>query len=148
MKSSQRSNEAMKNPKEITVIGATCVLISTINGVGVLPLPHFAANAVDSGAPLVTLLGMGLGMFGLWLVTKLGMRFPDKTLVLYSEDIIGKWLARLFSVLVILFFAELTALTAREFGEVVVTAVLKKTPLEVTVIVMLLLAAISCRHDI
>jgi spore germination protein len=50
--------------------------------------------------------------------------------------------------LIILFFAVLTSLTAREFGEVVVTSVLKETPVEVTVIVMLLLATISTRHGI
>ncbi|MFC4768972.1 GerAB/ArcD/ProY family transporter [Effusibacillus consociatus] len=46
------------------------------------------------------------------------------------------------------FFAVLTSLASREFGEVVITSVLQRTPLEVTVIVMLLLAAISTRNEI
>ncbi|MGG1550195.1 GerAB/ArcD/ProY family transporter [Paenibacillus ferrarius] len=138
----------MEHSRQITVIQAAIILISTIIGVGVLALSLFAVRAADSGAPLVTLLGFLLGLLGLWLLTKLGMRFPTQSIIEYSEDLIGKWAARGFSVLIIMFFCLLTALASREFGEVVVTSVLTKTPLEVTVIVMLLLAAISSRVDI
>ncbi|WP_373229302.1 endospore germination permease [Cohnella sp.] len=138
----------MEEPRQITMIQAAAILVSTIIGVGVLPIPLFAVEAADSGAPLVTLLGAMLAFVGLVLVALLGMRFPKKSIVQYSEDIIGKWPSWIGSVCVIGFFAVLTSLTAREFGEVVITAVLTKTPLEVTVIVMLLLAAISTRNDI
>lgn len=134
--------------RQITVIQAAAILVSTIIGVGVLALPLFAVRAADSGAPLVTFLAMMVAFVGLVFITALGMRFPNKTLIQYSEDIIGKWFAWLGSVIIIIFFAVLTSLAAREFGEVVVTSVLKTTPVEVTVIVMLLLAAISTRNDI
>lgn len=135
----------MEYPRQITLIQAAGILISTIIGVGVLSLPLFAVRAADAGAPLVTLLAIFLSSVGLALIAVLGKRFPNKTIVQYSEDIIGKWPARIGSILIISFFAVLTALAAREFGEVVITAVLKRTPLEVTVIVMLLLAAVPTR---
>ncbi|WP_274648910.1 GerAB/ArcD/ProY family transporter [Paenibacillus humicola] len=138
----------MENPRQITTIQAAAILISTIIGVGVLPLPLFAVRAADTGAPLVTLLGGAVGFVGLALIVMLGKRFPTKDIIQYSEDILGKWFARLGSLLVIGFFAILTSLAAREFGEVVVTSVLKRTPLEVTVTVMLLLAAFSARNGI
>jgi spore germination protein len=138
----------MEKPKTITAFQATAILISTIIGVGVLPLPRFAARAADSGAPLVTLLGVIIGFIGLCIITILGMRFPGKSIILYSEQIIGRWAAMIGSITIILFFTILTSLAAREFGEVVVTAVLRETPLEITVIIMLLLAGISARSDI
>ncbi|MFK7695747.1 endospore germination permease [Paenibacillus sp. HJGM_3] len=137
----------MENPRQITAIQASLVMISTIIGVGVLPLPLFAARAGGSGAPLVTIIGIAVALCGLVLITRLGQRFPHQTIIEYSEDIVGKLLGRIGSVLIILFFAVLTSLAAREFGEVVVTSVLKKTPLEVTVIVMLLLSALSTRSS-
>ncbi|MDR6879748.1 endospore germination permease [Bacillus sp. 3255] len=137
-----------EHTRQITVIQAAIILISTIIGVGVLALSLFAARAADSGAPFVTLLGFLIGLIGLWLLTKLGMRFPNQSIIQYSEQLIGKWVARSFSILLIIFVSLVTALAAREFGEVVVTSVLTKTPLEVTVIVMLLLAAVSSRADI
>ncbi|XEC92898.1 endospore germination permease [Paenibacillus tarimensis] len=138
----------MDYPRQITVIQAAAVLISTIIGVGVLALPVFAVRGADSGAPLVTLLGILLASVGLWLMAMLGKRFPTKTIIQYSEEILGKWPARIGSLLIICFFAILTSLAAREFGEVVVISVLKRTPLEVTVVVMLLLAAISTRNGV
>ena len=137
----------MEYPRQITTFQAAGILISTIIGVGVLPLPIFAVRAADSGAPLVTFLGTVVAFVGLAIVSFLGSRFPRQTMIQYSETILGKWPARFGSVFIIVFFAALTSLTAREFGEVVVTSVLKRTPLEVTVIVMLLLAAISTRND-
>ncbi|WNC12954.1 endospore germination permease [Brevibacillus brevis] len=138
----------MKVPQQITVIQTITILVSTIIGVGVLPLPLFTVRTAGSGAPLVTLLGVMVAIVGLAIITVLGKRFPRKTIILYSEDLIGKWLSRIGSFFIIVFFAVLTSLTAREFGEVVVTSVLKSTPVEVTVIVMLFLAAISTRNDI
>ncbi|WP_168118696.1 endospore germination permease [Paenibacillus sp. HB172176] len=134
--------------RQVTVIQAAAILVSTIIGVGVLTLPLFAVQAAGSGAPFVTFLGVLLAFVGLLLITLLGMRFPKQTIIQYSETLIGKALAWIGSVLIISFFAVLTSLTAREFGEVVVTSVLKTTPVEVTVIVMLLLAAISTRNNI
>ncbi|MBO9606529.1 MAG: endospore germination permease [Paenibacillaceae bacterium] len=137
----------MEPERQITVIQAAAVMISTIIGVGVLPLPLFAVHAGESGAPMVTLFAALFAFAGLYLLTRLGMRFPSQSIIQYSEDIIGKWLASVVSAVIILYFALLTSLTAREFGEVVVTSVLKTTPVEVTVIVMLLLAAITTRNN-
>ncbi|MFB5192604.1 GerAB/ArcD/ProY family transporter [Alicyclobacillus fastidiosus] len=131
----------------VTGIEAAAILISTIIGVGVLALPRFAVEGANTGAPLVTILGILMAFIGLWLITRLGMRFPSQSIIEYSERIIGKWLARCGSVLIVLFFAVLTSLGAREFGEVVVTAVLPRTPVNVTTIVMLLLAAICTRTN-
>ncbi|RID83696.1 amino acid permease [Peribacillus asahii] len=138
----------MEDLREITTLQATTILISTIIGVGVLPLPLFAVRAGETGAPLVTLFGIGIAAIGLFIITKLGIRHPSKTIITYSEEILGKWLGKVCSIFVIIFFTILTALAAREFGTVVTTSVLIETPLDVTVIVMLVLAAISARNNI
>ncbi|MEK3720638.1 GerAB/ArcD/ProY family transporter [Paenibacillus sp. FSL H8-0034] len=138
----------MNNPRQVTNIQAAAILSSTIVGVGVLRLPLYGVKVADTGAPLITLLGALLGLIGLTFIAVLGMRFPSKTFIQYSEEIIGKWPAALGNIAIIIFFALLTALGSREFGEVVITSVLKKTPIEVTVIVMLLLATIASRNDI
>lgn len=138
----------MDDPRQITAIQMTTTLISTIIGVGVLALPLFPARGAGTGAPLLTLIAALVAFVGLYLITKLGQRFPRQSIIQYSQDIIGKWPARIGAVLIIVYFGELTALGAREFGEVVVTSVLRKTPLDVTVIVMLLLSALSARSSL
>jgi spore germination protein len=143
-----RMNQMDEYPRQITVIQASIIIFSTIIGVGVLALSLFAVKSASSGAPLLTLFGILIASIGLFFITLLGMRFPTMSIIEYSEEIISKWPARVFSFIIILFFALITALASREFGEVVVTSVLPRTPLEVTVIVMLLLASISSRSDI
>ncbi|RFU66392.1 amino acid permease [Peribacillus saganii] len=138
----------MDTPKKISEIQTAAVVISSIIGVGVLPLPLFAVKAGNTAAPIVTLIGITISLFALLIITKLGMTHPTKTIIGYSEEILGKWLARFCNIIVILFFALLTGLGAREFGAVVITAILRETPIEVTVIVMLLLAAITSRNDL
>lgn len=138
----------MEYPRQITVIQAAAIITSTIIGVGVLALPYFAAGHAGTASPLITLAAILLSFFGLWFISVLGMRFRTQSIVEYSEAILGRWLAFAGNLLIILFFAALTSLAAREFGEVVITAVLKRTPLEVVVAIMLLIAMISCRKDI
>ncbi|MBX6353147.1 MAG: endospore germination permease [Thermoflavifilum sp.] len=114
---------------------------------GVLALSRLAAEAGGSGAPLVTLLGVLVSTGGLRILTKLGTRFPRESIVGYSTRLIGPWCAAVISGVMVLFFAALTALTAREFAEVVVTSVLTRTPVEVTTLTMLLLTALSSRAN-
>ena len=136
-----------KNYRTVTVIEATAILISTIIGVGVLALPRLAAKADNSGAPLVTVLGILVAFGGLSFITLLGMRFPNESIIEYGERILGKWPARIGSSLIIVFFIVLTGLGAREFSKVVVTSVLTNTPLSVVTIVMTVLAALASRAN-
>jgi spore germination protein len=138
----------MEDSKEVSTLQAASILISSIIGVGVLPLPLFAVQAGNTGAPLVTLSGIILAAIGLFILTLLGIRHPQNTIITYSEKIIGKWMGKLCSFIVIIFFLILTGLAAREFGEVVIAAVLRETPLEITVIIMLSLACLSARNNL
>ncbi|MBW7457716.1 endospore germination permease [Paenibacillus sepulcri] len=134
--------------RPITAVQVAAIVTSSTIGVGVLAVPLLAVRTADTGAPLVTLLGTLVALFGLFLVTVLGIRFPDQSIIQYSEDIIGRGIAFVASLGIVSFFSILMALISREFGEVVITSILKRTPLEVTVLAMLLLAAVFARTDI
>jgi spore germination protein len=138
----------MKLHRQVTVFEGISVVACTVIGVGVLALPRFAAEAAGSGAPLVALTGTFLGLIGLCVITVLGMRFPNESIVTYSQRVVGKWVARLGTVCIICFFAILSALAAREFGEVVIASILPRTPIQVTILSMLLLSAIASRNEI
>jgi spore germination protein len=137
----------MNAKREITLYKFAGILVNSIVGVGVLSLPSITARSADTGAPLSTFLGVTVAFIGLVFIALLGKRFPNQSIIQYSEAIIGRWIARIASVVIIFIFAAFTALVAREFGEVVVTSVLKRTPLEVTVLIMLMITALSARND-
>ncbi|RED61825.1 GerAB/ArcD/ProY family transporter [Cohnella lupini] len=129
----------------VTAIRATAVVISTIIGVGVLSFPKIAAEAADSGAPLVTLAAVGIAFAGLVILAVLVRRYPKENIMQFGGRLIGKRVARCFNLLLILFFATSTGLSLREFGEVVIEVLLPETPIKFTIMVLLLITVISCR---
>ena len=138
----------MESSREITVPQLTAILINAMIGVEVFHLPQSVIQAAGTSAPLAVILGSLLGLAGLLTWVALGERYPRRSVFRYSESLIGSWPARFFNLCLLLLFATLTALAAREFGEVVVTYILKRTPVEVTVLVMLVLAALPTRNDL
>ncbi|MBX6350267.1 MAG: endospore germination permease [Clostridia bacterium] len=134
--------------KVITDVQVAAILASSIIGVGILTLPRVTTERADTGGPLATALGSLLTMGATALLALLGRRHPDENVFQLGETLFGRAVGKAMALLVVAFFIELTALASREFGEVVVTDVLPRTPLEVTILAMLLLAASAARNDV
>lgn len=131
----------MDKKKQITPRQATAIMASTIIGVGILTLPREVTAAAGSDGHLATLLGGILAIFILIFLTRLGMRFPNQTLIEYNDLILGRFLGKLLSLAFIIYWLLIAAITVRIFGEMVITAILTNTPLEVIIGIMLLLGA-------
>ncbi|MGB3932689.1 MAG: GerAB/ArcD/ProY family transporter [bacterium] len=131
----------MAKDKQITPRQITAILASTILGAGILTLPREVAAAAGSDGHLATLLGGILATLLLLLLTRLGLRFPQQTLMEYSDLILGRFLGKILSISFIIYWLLLAAIVVRIFGEMVITAVLTRTPLEVIIGIMLLLGA-------
>ncbi|KPV43702.1 GerAB/ArcD/ProY family transporter [Alicyclobacillus ferrooxydans] len=133
--------------RSITILEVVAILFGSMVGVGVLAAPRLAVEAGGTAGPLVSLMGVLVVFVGASVVAALGMRFPKESIISYAAHLIGKWPARLISICIVLYFATLTALAAREFGKVAVVTVLPKTPSEVTTFVMIALVAIASRNS-
>lgn len=134
--------------KILTQYQVMAIVASSVIGVGVLTLPRIAVERADTGAPLATATAVAVSMAAVAVLVHLGRRFPDMSLFQYAEAVMGRWAGKAVSLLLVAFFVELAALTAREFGEVVVSAVLPRTPLEVTTVILILLAAVASRNNV
>ncbi|WP_202076928.1 GerAB/ArcD/ProY family transporter [Caldalkalibacillus salinus] len=134
------------------------LIASTLIGVGVLTLPRMTAEDAHEAAWLSTLVGSIGALVAIVVITRLGMRFPRKTIVEYSaiilgsESKMGRIMGKILSFPIIFtlltFWLLGTASVARTFGEVVVNAVLRRTPLEVIIITMLLIALVLVMYDV
>lgn len=82
----------------------------------------------------------GTSLLALIVVT-LGIRFPKKTLVEYSQDLLGPFLGKLISLIPLWVFLHLAATDIRIYGELIKTAFLPATPLIVIIGIMVLLSA-------
>ncbi|GIP54923.1 GerAB/ArcD/ProY family transporter [Paenibacillus vini] len=138
----------MNRKQKISTTQTAIVVASTTFGVGVLSFPRSMAEAAGSGAPLMTLCGLAAALVPLWLIILLGLRFKGQSIFEYGQLLIGRWPAQAANLLLFLFFAVSSALSSRQFGDVLSTVVFRKTPIEVSIILILLTTAFSCRRDI
>lgn len=138
----------MSDRERISSFQAVAILTGTLIGVNTLLLPGIAAAAAGSGGWLAVLLGGLLSLVPLALITALGRRFPRQTIAQYSDRILGRYLGKLVTVIFVLYWLAATALLVRFFGAVLVTSLLFRTPLEITIVIMLLLAAYLVQFDV
>ncbi|USG64282.1 spore germination protein [Brevibacillus ruminantium] len=142
-------------PNSLSLWQMTCLITSTLIGVGVLTLPRTTTSKLYEAGWMGPLIGSVLPFLSILIIAVLSRRFPGLTFVQYSRIIWGGSkhprlglvlsLPWIFAFLTVLYVT--TGITARMFGEVVVTAVLLDTPLEMIIITMFVLAFILCMHE-
>lgn len=138
----------MKKPKAVTALQLTMSMGTAIIGVGILAFPRITVELANTGAPMTTVIAVAVVMVGALMVSYLGNQYPEQTLFEYADDLVGKWIGTIILFAAAWYFLGLSSLATREFGEVVVTSVLQRTPIPATVLVMLILAGIASRNDI
>lgn len=138
----------MNNYRQITTVQTATVICSTIIGVGILSFPRYMSEGAGSSAPLVAFTGIIIAFISFCLLASLCRKFPRETIFVFSRRLVGRPLACFFTILIFIFFLLLTGITTRQFGDVVNTVLFRKTPIEATHILMLLLCLLSSRRDI
>ncbi len=132
----------------ITPFQFTSLVAGTILGVGVLVLPRILTETAGHSAPLSMAVGtlMALAMVPVW--AKVAQFFPGKTSAEFAANLVGGIPGWMFHAGFATLITVAAAMVAREFGEVVISAVLPETPLEVTTLIMLGLATMLVRYDL
>lgn len=138
----------MREPGQITATQTMMMITNSMVGVAILALPRIAVELVNSGAILVTFIGLLLVFCSMVIIAKLGVRFPNESLIQSSKTIIGRPLAYLFGFFIFLFFILIVGFITREFAFILSSFLFPDTPMTVLVGVMLIVVAITTRNDI
>lgn len=89
----------------ITTSQAVVIIVNYILGTGILTLPRASVEKVKTPDVWISvILGGILAMVSGVIMVKLSQQFPEKTFYQYSQDIVGKWIGRLLSFLIIGYF--------------------------------------------
>ncbi|MEC2715676.1 GerAB/ArcD/ProY family transporter, partial [Bacillus cereus] len=117
-------------PKDrITTSQAVVIIVNYILGTGILTLPRASVEKVKTpDVWLSVILGGILAMVSGVIMVKLSQQFPEKTFYQYSQDIVGKWIGRLLSFLIIGYFLTTSAFQIRSMAEVISFFLLEGTP--------------------
>lgn len=117
-------------PKDrIPTSQAVVILINYILAVGILTLPRTAAEKVKTPDVWITVIIGGLiAMVAGVIIVKLSQQFPGETFYQYSQEIVGKWVGVLLSVLIVGYFVMLASFEVRVLGEITSFFLLEGTP--------------------
>ncbi|WP_199622332.1 GerAB/ArcD/ProY family transporter [Paenibacillus alkalitolerans] len=135
---------------------SSSLVSSTIIGVGVLTLPRATTEYAKQSGWLSVVLGAICAMVAVAVITSLARRFPGKSIVAFSAEILslgrnktaGRVISFPFLLLYFAYWGFTTVIVARIFGEVVITTVLTETPLEVIITTMLLTSLVLIFQDV
>lgn len=95
----------------------------------ILYVPGITAKEAKQSAWMVPALSSGTGFLTLWLIQKLGKRFPKQNLIQSSTVILGKYLSKILGGGYILFFLVFSILIIRQFTRVISVSLLEVTPI-------------------
>ncbi|GAB6099678.1 GerAB/ArcD/ProY family transporter [Halanaerocella petrolearia] len=133
---------------KITERQFSAIIINTVIGVGILFLPRSVVRFSDTGSTLAVVLATLIFLFNLLVIIKLGLRFPRDNIFEYMPKILGKIVGKLIGLFFIVYWFVSVALGIRAFSELLVTAILPTTPLEIIMISMLMIVTYLARKDI
>ncbi|WP_257346991.1 GerAB/ArcD/ProY family transporter [Pseudalkalibacillus decolorationis] len=130
---------------KISVRQFTILLILFIVGGSILVVPSQLASEAKQDAWIAAILGLVLSLSLVMLYNALGSRFPDMTLAQYSEEILGKWIGKVVSLLFFFYFFEHTAGLLRLIGDFMTTQIMPETPIQAIHIIFLSIIIMGVR---
>lgn len=109
--------------------------------ISVLPVVT-TADALQDAWIAAVLQFFPVGLF-IFLVGYLGRQFPQKTIVQYGLDLLGKYMGSLVVLLVVFSFIHVGGTDARLYGELISVGLLPDTPLEFVTASLILTASLA-----
>jgi len=140
--------ESRRDSDKITNFQVFILVSATIIGVSIISLPRTIAKEAPQGGLLAILGGGGISMLAAFVIAKLSKRFPRRTFVEYSCEIIGNILGRGLNLIYASYFALMAALLNRFFADAIKAFLLERTPVEVISITMFLVVVYLAQHGI
>jgi spore germination protein len=121
----------MISPKDqITTPQAAIVVINFILGTGILTLPSASVEKVKTPDVWITVvLGGLIAMIAGVIMVKLNQQFPEKTFYQYSQEIVGNWVGKFLSLLIVFYFLITSGFQVRAMVEVTGFFLLEGTPI-------------------
>jgi spore germination protein KB len=107
-------------------------------GSAALLTPSILTSIVKQDAWISYLLSIIVDISLIFLWDALFKRYPNETMIQFSEHILGKWLGKMIGITYIGFFLYVSALVLRNIGDFISTNILVQTPIQFVHIIFML----------
>lgn len=122
--------------------GIFLLVFTVVVSTAVLIVPAITAAAAGRDGWICTLVVATVyGLLVTLIIIKLWERFPNKTIIEYSQIIVGPFLGKIIGAAYILWFIHINSVVVREFGDFLLTSFMPETPLIAFIIILLTLGA-------
>jgi spore germination protein KB len=119
-----------------------------ILGTAILAVPTIIGKQAERDMWISPFYASIIGFLTVYLATRLNQKFPDKTIIQYGEEILGKMLGKVLGFFYLFILLHLGGQVLREYAEFTVGVFLPKTPLIVVTASMVLLCSFAVRGGI
>lgn len=139
----------MVNNEKISSVQLMFALVTLVTATAWLFVPAITTEAAAQDGWISVLVPATLfGGAVVVVCAALGLRFPERTVIEYSTDILGRYPGKFIGLGYVFFFLHINAVIIREFGDFIVTSFMPETPLLVFNGVIVLLAAYAVRSGL
>lgn len=127
--------------EKISVLQFSFLIITVILATADVFLPALVAQQAGRDSWFSVIIGTIISIIIVNIFISLALKYPDKTFVEYSCDILGKPLGKLAGGIFLYYIFIIACISTRNLGEIFVIAFNPKTPIAVFIITIILLAA-------
>ena len=110
--------------------------------------PSFVTNHAGQDGWISVLLAGLIGVIVVLVVTALGLKYPQLTLIEYSEIILGKWLGKMVGIIFIIFYLHLTSTIIRQVSATIRANVLTGSSLEGITFILFIISAYTVKKGL
>ncbi len=136
------------NNEKVSLSQMGSILVLTMVGTGILTLPRSLAEAVGTDGWLLILIGGAICIGLLFIHSYIVKSFPGKSYMEIIACNLSKPVSYVVTALLAIYFIGLNAFLIRIFSEVVKMFLLLRTPIEVIIFSIVLMAAYLARQGI
>lgn len=129
----------------ISAIQMGILIYPTIMATAILLVPAITGKYAQQDMWLSPIWASLAGCLSVFLANQLNKRFPERTIIQYSDQIIGRILGKLVGFVFILFLIHVNGMIVREYSEFVVGNFLSRTPVTIVAGSMVLVCALAVR---
>ncbi len=125
-----------------------CLLFLVRMTATTIAFPFMTGNESPTDAWIGVAIGVVVSLVLVELIVRLSLKFPNMTVIQYSQVVLGKFLGKIVALLLIWFWISDTALTTRSLSDAITGSFMPETPVMVFIIVSVVLAANAARNGI
>ena len=135
------NSSSVKNKGRISVFQISLLLITFVISTADVFLPKFVAQEAKQDAWIAVILGTIMALVYINLFLILGLKYPNKTIIQYSTDILGKPLGKFVGFLYFYMYFYIAYGVTRQLGEIFAISFIPRAPATGYAIVTTIVAA-------